>query len=140
MLVRYELTPADHLAWFDYHTAYVAGPWPARLPLLGPALLERRRERFARDIAAAASAAALGERSVELSVAGVREFSSSFDFSTAWPDLAFAALTPEHVFFAHPSMNAHIVPLRSFGSDAARESFVAFATSHAPSFRNHRNA
>jgi hypothetical protein len=83
---------------------------------------------------------AFGERTIELSPSGVREFSSNFDFSTAWQDLAQAVVTPHYLFLAHPSMNAHIIPLRYFESGALRDSFVSFALSHAPSSPNTRNA
>jgi len=140
MHIRYTLTPADHLAWFDYYTLHVVRPWWSRLPVIGRVLLRRRREMFARTICAAANATALGERSIDLSDVGVREHSSTFDFSSPWQDLAFATLSTEHLFFAHASMNAHIIPLRFFVSEDGRDAFVAFTTSHAPSFRDHRKA
>ena len=140
MVVRYALTLDDHLAWFDYYTSHVARPWSARLPIVGRADLARRRSKFAHALSSAANAAALGERSIELSADRVREFSSGFDFSTAWQELAFAVVTSQHLFLAHPSMNAHIIPLRSFDSETAKEAFIRHATSHAPSVRDHRHA
>jgi hypothetical protein len=44
--------------------------------------------------------------------------------------MGLAALTSSHLFLAHTTMNAHIVPLRFFESDANRESFVSFVSSH----------
>jgi hypothetical protein len=141
MVVTYALTLEDHLAWFDYHIECVAPLWRLSFPLFGAALVRRRRRSFARSISAAANAPAIGDRSLELSDSGIREYSATFDFSTRWRDLAFAALTPQHIFLVHPSMNAHIVPLRAFSSDeAAGDSFVSFVTSHAPSLCDHRHA
>jgi hypothetical protein len=140
MLVRYTLSPDDHLAWYDYYTASIPSSCWSRLPLIGPLLSARCRERFRRRIVAAGNRSALGERTIELSPSGVREFSLDFDFSTAWQDLAQAVVTPQHLFLAHPSMNAHIIPLQYFESEALRDSFVSFALSHAPSLPNTRHA
>jgi hypothetical protein len=73
---------------------------------------------------------ALGERTLEATEQGVREFSTEFSFITAWSDMGLVALTSSHLFLAHTTMNAHIVPLRFFESDAKRESFVSFVSSH----------
>ena len=140
MLVRYTLSPDDHLAWYDYYIASIQRFGWSSLPLIGPLLSALRRKRFIRGILAAGNHTALGDRTIELSPSGVREFSADFDFSTAWQTLAQAAVTSQHLFLAHPSMNAHIIPLRYFESDALRDSFVSFALSHAPSSSNNRNA
>lgn len=133
MLVRYTLSPDDHLAWYDYCTASIESAGWLSLPLIGPLLSAHRRERFRRGIVAADNRPALGERTIELSSSGIREFSLDFDFSTAWQDLAQAIITPQHLFLAHPSMNTHIIPLQYFESETHRDSFVSFVRTHAPS-------
>jgi hypothetical protein len=60
----------------------------------------------------------------------LREFSPKFSFTTAWSDLGLVVATSSHLFLAHRSMNAHIVPLRYFQSDAEREFFISFAQGH----------
>ena len=140
MFVRYTLSPDDHLAWYDHYTASIPSSGWSSLPLIGPFLSARRREYFRRGIVAAGNRSALGERTIVLSPSGVREFSSEFAFSTAWPDLAQTVVTPQHLFLAHPSMNAHIIPLQYFESEVFRDSFVSFALSHAPSSSSSRNA
>jgi hypothetical protein len=127
MDVRYTLTLQDHLAWYDYYPATPEGArFQSSLPLVG----RFRRWRYSRQVALPPSRHAFGERTLEVTEQGVREFSSEFSFTTAWPDLGLVAVTPSHLFLAHTSMNAHIVPLRYFLSDAERESFISFAQSH----------
>ena len=140
MFVRYILSLDDHLAWYDYYTVSIQrfGWWS--LPLIGPLLSVHRRRRFMRGILAEGNRSALGERTIELSPSGIREFSADFDFSTAWEVLAQAVVTSQYVFLVHPSMNAHIIPLRYFESEALLDSFVSFALSHAQSSPNIRNA
>lgn len=132
MLVRYTLSPDDHLAWYDYTARVQSSGWLS-LPFIGPLLSGHRRACFRRSIVAAGNRCALGERTIELSSSGIREFSSDFDFSTAWQDLAQAIITPQHLFLAHPSTNTHIIPLQYFESDVLRDSFVSFVRTHAPS-------
>jgi hypothetical protein len=94
-------------------------------------LLDRfRRWRFSRQVISPPSHHALGERTLEATEKGVREFSPEFSFTTAWADIGLVAVTASHLFLAHRSMNAHIIPLRFFKSDAQRESFVSFARGH----------
>jgi hypothetical protein len=72
----------------------------------------------------------IGERTLEVTDQGIREFSPEFSFMKDWPEMCLAAVTSSHLFIAHPSMNAFIVPLRFFESDATRESFVSFVKHH----------
>jgi hypothetical protein len=132
MLVHYTLSLEDHLAWFNYYTTSIQRFGWSSLPLIGPLISARRRKRFMQGLLATCNRTALGERTIELSPSGVREFSSEFDFSTDWSTLACAALTSQHLFLAHPSMNAHIIPLGFFDNDTLRDSFVSFALSHVP--------
>jgi YcxB-like protein len=131
MSVRYTLSLQDHLAWYDY---YLATPEGARfrspLPLIGKISDRFRRRKFSRKVALPPSRHAFGERTLEITEQGVREFSPEFSFTTAWSDFSFVAVTSSHLFFAHSSMNAHIVPLHYFQNNAERESFISFAQSH----------
>lgn len=128
MTVSYELSQADHLAWYD-HCLLLPSGQSARSAF--PILAGVRRWRYARQLRAFGSKGAFGPRTLELGPKAVREFSAGFDFSTPWQDVALVSLTPTHLFIAYSSMNAHIVPLRCLGSAAAREEFVASAQSHA---------
>ena len=126
MEVRYKLKLADHLAWYDY---YLSTPEGACLRSSAP--LDRlRRWWYALMVILPPSRHALGERTLEANGEGVRESSPKFSFATAWSAMALVAVTPSHLFLAHVSMNAHIVPLKFFKSGAERESFVLFAKSH----------
>jgi hypothetical protein len=127
MDVRYTLTLQDHLAWYDH---YLATPGGSQLRSSFSLVGRFRRWRYSRQVALPPSRHAFGERTLEATEQGVREFSPEFSFTTAWPDLGLVAVTPSHLFLAHASMNAHIVPLRYFRSDAERESFISFAQSH----------
>lgn len=130
MVVRYLLTLDDHLAWYDYYFSTPAGSRSrSALPLIASWLSRRRRKRYARQILAASSS--LGDRSLELSADGVREFSDAFDFTTRWQDVELVATTGQHLFITHSSMNAHIVPLSVFASHTDRNAFTSFAQSHA---------
>lgn len=131
MLVRYILLPNDHLAWYAYYVANMEAVGWSSFPFIGPLLAAYRRKCFIRGILAAGNRFALGERTLELSPSGVREFSMDFDFATAWVDVAHVAVTPQHLFLAHSSMDAYVIPLQYFESDALRDSFVSFALSHA---------
>ncbi len=82
---------------------------------------------------------AFGERTLEATELGVREFSPAFSFASAWSNLGFVAVTSSHLFIAHTSMNAHIVPLRFFESDSARDSFISFAKRHVHRAAEHYN-
>ena len=134
MDVRYALTLEDHLAWLDYYLATPEGVGlRSSLPLVGGVLDRFRRWRFSRQVTLPPSQHALGERTLEVTEQGVREFSPEFSFTTAWSEIGLVAVTGSHLFLAHTSMNAHIVPLRFFESDARRESFISFARSHVAS-------
>jgi len=127
MEIRYTLSLADHLAWYDY---YLATPEGKRLKSSFPFIDRFRRWRFSRQVFSPPSRHALGERALETTEKGVREFSPEFSFTTAWADIGLVAATASHLFLAHSSMNAHIIPLRFFESDAKRESFMSFARVH----------
>lgn len=127
MDVRYTLTLADHLAWYDHYLATTDG---ARLRSSLPFVDRFRRWRYSRRVVTMTSRHALGERTLEVSEQGVREFSPEFSFTTAWSDIGLVADTSRHLFLAHKSMNAHIVPLSFFETNSKRESFVSFARSH----------
>jgi hypothetical protein len=130
MIVRYSLTLDDHLAWYDYYLGTpAASRFRSALPIIGSWLWQRRRQRYARQILATSSS--LGDRNLELSADGVREFSDLFDFATRWQDIALVATTGKHLFIAHTSMNAHIVPVSAFASHTDRDAFTSFAQSHA---------
>ena len=125
MQVRYTLNLDDHLAWFDYYcTTEFGRREKSRLPIIGKYLDRLNRESFGRSLRASQNKLALGERTLELSAKGPREFGAGIDFITAWGDIALVATTDTHLFIAHTSMNAHIVPLRSFGSEADRTAFI----------------
>jgi hypothetical protein len=127
MDVSYTLVLEDHLAWYDYHSATPAG---TRLRSPFPFVEQFRRWRFSRQVISPPSSNALGERTLEATEKGLREFSPKFNFTTAWADMGLVAVTSSHLFLAHKSMNAHIVPLRFFKAAAERESFVTFARGH----------
>jgi hypothetical protein len=125
MQVRYTLNLDDHLAWFDYDCTTEFGRHEkSRLPFFGKYLDRISRGSFGRSISASQNKSAFGERTLELSAKGTREFGTGIDFITAWPDIALVATTDTHLFIAHSSMNAHIVPLRAFGNEADRTAFV----------------
>jgi hypothetical protein len=131
MDVRYTLCLQDHLAWYDHYRAMPEGArFRSSLPLVGRVLDRFRRWKYSRQVALPASRHSFGERTLEATEQGVREFSPEFSFTTAWSDLDLVAVTSSHLFLSHASMNAHIVPFRFFGSNAHRESFISFAQSH----------
>jgi hypothetical protein len=132
MRVYYTLTVEDHLAWYDHYIASEPASIWLRLPVIGPFRAYSRRRRFTRGILATENRRALGVRTIALSASGVREFSCDFDFFGVWQDIARADLTGQHLFLAHPSMNARIIPLRAFQNESHRDSFVSFALHHAP--------
>ncbi|HZQ45989.1 MAG TPA: YcxB family protein [Verrucomicrobiae bacterium] len=131
MDVRCTLSLEDHLAWYDY---YLATPEGARfrstVPLVGVAFDKIRRWKYSRQVTSPPSRHALGERTLEATETGLREFSPDFSFTTAWSDIGLMAVTSNYLFLAHKSLNAHIVPLHFFGGDGHRESFISFAESH----------
>jgi len=136
MDIRYTLSMKDHLAWYDHYLAAPEGSrFRSSLPFVGGILDKFRRWRYSCRLIFPFSRHAFGERTLEATQQGLREFSPKFCFTTAWSDLGLVVATSSHLFLAHRSMNAYIVPLRCFQSDAARESFIAFAQSHF-----HRNA
>lgn len=125
MQVRYTLNLDDHLAWFDYYCTTDFGRHEkSRLPFIGKYLDHINRESFGRSLRTSENKLAFGERTLELNAKGLREFGDGIDFITAWPNVALVAATATHLFVAHTSMNAHIIPLRSFGSEADRLAFV----------------
>jgi hypothetical protein len=127
MDVRYTLTLQDHLAWYDH---YLATPEGASLRSSSSLVSRFRRWRFSRQVSLPPSRHAFVERTLEATEQGVREFSPEYSFTTAWSDLSLVVVTTTHLFLVHTSMNAHIVPLRYFRSDAERDSFISFAKSH----------
>ncbi len=129
MLVRYTLGLEDHLAWYDYYCDNSRRSVWSRVPVIGEWISARHRQRFTGAILKPESHSALGERMIELLDSGIREFSPRFDFATPWQDIVRVVTTEQHLFFVHSSMNAHIVPLRFFDSDARREAFLSFALS-----------
>jgi hypothetical protein len=127
MEIRYSLAMADHLAWYDHYLAMPEGEClRSSFPFVG----RFRRWRFSRQVISPPSCHALGERTLEVTDKGVREFSPEFSFTTAWADIGLVVVTSSRLFLAHKSMNAHIVPLRFFESDAKRDSFIVFARDH----------
>jgi hypothetical protein len=131
MEVRYMLTLEDHLAWYDYYLTTAEGTGlRSSLPLVSRMINRFRRRRYSRQVVSPMSHHAIGERTLEVTEQGLREFSSEFSFTLQWPEMCLAAVTSSHLFIAHTSMNANIVPLRFFESDAKRDSFVSFVKSH----------
>ena len=131
MEIRYTLTLADHLAWYDYYLATPEGAClRSSIPLVAGILDRYRRWKFSRQVVSPPSRHALGERALELSEQGLREFSPEFSFTSAWSEMCLAAMTTRHLFIAHTSMNAHIIPLHFFETDSERDSFVSFVKSH----------
>ena len=128
MKVRYSLGLEDHLAWYDYYCTTQYGQHEkSKLPVIGKDLDRSARESFGRTISAKNNGTAFGERSLELRTDGVREFSGTYDFVSAWSEIAVVAVTPTHLFIAHVSMNSHIVPLSAFGSSEERSAFIRCA-------------
>ena len=131
MDVRYTLSLEDHLAWYDHHLATPDGRClRSSVPCLSGFLDRFRRWRYSRWLVLPRNRLAFGGRTLEATEQGSREFSAEINIMTPWSEIALVAVTSSHLFLAHKSMNAHIVPLRFFESDAARESFVFFARSH----------
>ena len=125
LTIHYSLSLDDHLAWYDFYCTTPHGESEkSSLPLIGKYLDRTSRESFGRAVSGPENKTAFGERSLELGPRGVREFSSSYDFTIAWPDIAMVAITDTHLFIAHASMNAHIVPLRAFSKDEDRIAFI----------------
>jgi hypothetical protein len=127
MEVIYTLTLEDHLAWYDFYLTTSEG---ARLRSSLSFVRRFRRWSFSHQLVSPPSQHALGERTLEVTENGLREFSSAFSFTIPWSEMCLAAVTSSHLFIAHTSMNANIVPLRFFESDAKRESFLSFVKSH----------
>jgi len=124
MDVRYTLTLDDHLAWYDF---YFATPDGACSRSSFPLVDRFRRWRYSRQLVNEPNRYVTGERTLEAIEQGLREFSPNFSFSTPWSDITLVAETSQHLFLAHTSMNAHIVPLRFFDTAAKRETYVSFA-------------
>ena len=140
MKVDYSLGLEDHLAWYDYYCTTEYGrhekSW---LPLVGKYLDRVARYRYGRRVGAKGNEAAFGERSLELRGDGVREFFGAYDFTSAWGEIVLVAATSSHLFLAHASMNAHIVPLHAFGSEAERAAFMRCAETRGGSIREIAN-
>jgi hypothetical protein len=133
MQVRYTLALKDHLTWYDYYLATPNGArFQSSLPLVAGVVNRFKRWKFSRQMTLPPSHHALGERTLEATEKELREFSPEFSFTTAWSEIGLMAITPSHLFLAHTSMNAHIVPLHFFKSDVERESFLSFAKAHLP--------
>jgi hypothetical protein len=128
MTHHYILTVDDHLAWYD-HECKGETLLSRFLPALHLYLERRKRKSFARFMQSKMNATAVGTRSLEFTSEAVCERGEGFEFSTPWPEVESVVLPPTHLFIAHRSRNAHIVPLASFASDQDRESFVALAVS-----------
>ena len=130
MEVSYTLTLEDHLAWYDYFLASREGArYRSLVPVVGGFLNRLRRRSYSRQVIIPPNRHALGERTLEATEQGLREFSREFSFTTAWSDIRLVAMTSSHLFLAHASMNAHIVPLHYFKNEAEREAFASFARS-----------
>jgi hypothetical protein len=117
------------LAWYDY---FITTPSGAYLKSSIPFIERYKRWRFSRQVTLLPSHHAIGERTLEIAAKGAREFSARFDFTTEWANLDFVAVTPSHLFLAHESMNAHIVPLCYFETDSKREAFILALKGHYP--------
>ncbi len=70
---------------------------------------------------------ALGERSLELTAEGVREIGEGYEFTHTWPEYVMVETTTTHLFIAHASMNAHIVPLCAFSCEEDQNEFILYA-------------
>jgi hypothetical protein len=128
--ISYKLNLNDHLAWYDY---FVTTPHGMRFQSSLPFFSKFKRWKYAR-LVNSFSNHAFGERTLEVTEQDAREFSSLFSFKTAWVDTSFAAITSKHLFIAHSSMNAHIIPLSFFEAHLKREAFLAFVKNHVRSY------
>jgi hypothetical protein len=130
MIARYTLGLEDHLAWYDHYCTTPYGRYEkSRLPIIGKYFNRMARENYGRWVNAKDNQTAFGERTLELRADGAREFSDRFDFMTRWSEIELIAATDAHLFIAHFSMNAHVVPLQAFATDAERVAFIRCAES-----------
>lgn len=132
MELRYTLALDDHLAWYDYYLATPEGKNSrSRFPIIGGLLNKRRRRKYSREIISPPNRHAFGERTLEVSDDGVREFTPEFAFTTKWANISLVTITSSHLFLADTSMNAHIIPLHFFENETKRDLFISFVKSHA---------
>lgn len=128
MKVIYTLNLDDHLAWFEYfRTTDFGRHQKSRLPFIGNLLNRLRRTHFARGLMTPQNSLALGERSLELTAEGVREIGEGYEFTHTWPEYVMVETTTTHLFIAHASMNAHIVPLCAFSCEEDQNEFILYA-------------
>jgi hypothetical protein len=125
MTLDYELKLEDHLAWYNAYLALFPPTGMAGFPIFGAFIARNRRNRFMRGILSADNHLALGRRSIELSARGAREFNECFDFFMTWQEYTLVVLTDDHVFLAHPNMNARIIPLRACPTHEAKQDLLA---------------
>ena len=125
MKVTYSLSAEDHLAWFD-HLKGEDKPrgWPSVWSLLQGADPARQREQFIERLHHPEESAALGPRTLELTDRGVRETGPGFDFTTPWGEISRVDKTETHLFIAHASLNAHVIPRRCFAVEIGMSAFV----------------
>lgn len=117
MIVKYSLSLEDHEGWYDrvlLSSCRLTG-FQALLTRFAP---KWRKSMFLNRLRANKSAT--GERVLEVSSVGARESGANYDFVTLWKDVVRIEQTPNHLFIAHHSLNAHIVPLNQIG-DAAKD-------------------
>lgn len=126
MKVSYSLSADDHLAWFDHlRTQDKPSAWPSVWSWLQGADPVREREQFIERLRQPGNSAALGPRTLELTEQGVRETGAGFDFITPWPEISRVEATECHLFIAHTSLNAHVVPVRCFTNGDSWAAFVS---------------
>lgn len=123
MTVQHDLRLEDHLAWYDFSYQMGLHKGVAALPFIGPHVARRRRTRYESNLPAPQNQTAFGPRAVEISPQKVREYGEAFDFSVPWEEIALIGVSNDHCFFAHVTMNAIIVPMRSL-STTEREAIL----------------
>jgi hypothetical protein len=139
MILTYALELDDHLAWFDLHDQLFPQGGVASWPIIGSSIKRRRRERYRLGLIAPENYLALGERSIEISARGVREFNEIFDHFVRWSEYTLNVASDEYIFLAQPSMNARVVPLRACKTAEEREALISavqeYSTSTPPLLR-----
>jgi hypothetical protein len=133
MKIEVELLLADQLAWLDCATRiqYERSSWLARLlrthrPQPSPSA----RADFEARMISTDNRYALGNRSIEISAAGVTETVGPHAFTSLWCDLEFWCQTVSHIFIVHQTLNSHIVPTRCFCDSSAKSDFLACLKKH----------
>ena len=110
MTLHYTLNIEDHLAWYDTHDElFRCGP--AAIPVIGWLFRWEARSKFKSALKLPASSAGFGERSIEITDRGIREFNERFDFFVPWCEIAVAVTSKSRLFLARPCRNAFVVPL-----------------------------